>query len=340
MQSVYTGRIDTPLNQSLSTLMIYDCFSFFNELDLLELRLNILDSVVDKFVLAESNYTHSGEKKPLYFAKNRARFARFKHKIIHIVSPDPESPERARSDINYRWKCENKQRNATIQTIEKTLHDDDILIVSDLDEIPNPIAITRAIKIGRPARLRQKFYYFFLNYRCCTTPFWNTGTVVLSYKDFKNRDTYHNIDSGIALHPEENSTSTATKVRALRKIKVLNQGGWHFSYIGNLEQIIFKTQSIVEGNNRIDKKHIEYCIKTGNDIYDQGEWYFAEQPEKALPPQALSLTNFIFPVSKQYLRKVRVKRFLAHLKWLARPLAWKLIPKKIAVSISQKLKRI
>ena len=170
--------------------MIYDCFSFFNELDLLEIRLKTLDCVVDKFVLSESNYTHTGQKKPLYFKENLSKFSQFKDKIIHIVSPDPEFPNKAEVDIEYRWLCENKQRNATIKAIEKVLKPNDILIISDLDEIPNPLTLKKAIKLKRPVRLRQKLYYYYLNYRCCTTPFWNTGTIVLSYNDFKNSQTY------------------------------------------------------------------------------------------------------------------------------------------------------
>ena len=320
--------------------MIYDCFSFFNELDLLEVRLETLYPFVDKFVLAESNFTHMGQRKPLYFKENESRFSRFKDKIIHIISPDPEDPEKAKTDIEYRWYCENKQRNSTIRTIEKILKPNDILIISDLDEIPSPSAITHAIKLGRPARLRQKLYYYYLNYRCCTTPFWNAGTVVLSYTDFKNQRTYKRIIDDIAFNHPENTLPTATKVRSLQGIKILNNGGWHFSYIGKIKQIIQKTHSIADGNKLTDTKFVELCIRTGNDIYERGEWFFAEKPEKALPPTALKLTEFIFPVSSEYLRAVRTKRVLAYSKWIIRPLAWRIIPKKIAIWLSNKLKNI
>lgn len=74
--------------------MIYDCFSFFNELDLLEIRLNTLDKVVDKFILFESTLTHTGNPKPLYYAENKDRFAKFSDRIVHIVVNDfPAMPE-------------------------------------------------------------------------------------------------------------------------------------------------------------------------------------------------------------------------------------------------------
>ena len=72
---------------------VYDCFTFFNELDLLEVRLNELDGVVDRFVLCESPYTFRGQPKPLVFQENRARFARFLPKIEHVVVDDlPRNP--------------------------------------------------------------------------------------------------------------------------------------------------------------------------------------------------------------------------------------------------------
>ena len=320
--------------------MIYDCFSFFNELDLLEIRLKTLDCVVDKFVLSESNYTHTGQKKPLYFKENLSKFSQFKDKIIHIVSPDPEFPDKAEVDIEYRWLCENKQRNATIKAIEKVLKPNDILIISDLDEIPNPLTLKKAIKLKRPVRLRQKLYYYYLNYRCCTTPFWNTGTIVLSYNDLKNSQTYKKTINDTAFNLSENTSPTATKVRALRGIKILDNGGWHFSYIGKIEQIILKIHSIVEGNKLTNTKLIENCIKSGNDIYDRGEWFFAERVDASVPSAILKFPEFIFPVSAKYFKSVRLKRTFAYFKWIIRPLAWKLIPRKLALYMSQKLKRI
>ena len=71
--------------------MIYDCFIFFNELELLELRLNELAGVVDKFVLVEATRTFTNEPKPLFFQENRARFREFDSRIIHVVVADSPS---------------------------------------------------------------------------------------------------------------------------------------------------------------------------------------------------------------------------------------------------------
>lgn len=86
--------------------MIYDCF--YNELDLLEIRLNVLNDVVDKFVLCESTKTHSGEEKKLYFEDNKKRFSKFLPKIIHII----DTPDKTYSSS---WGYENHQRNSLIK---------------------------------------------------------------------------------------------------------------------------------------------------------------------------------------------------------------------------------
>lgn len=68
--------------------MVYDCFQFFNELDILKIRLNVLSPVVDRFVISEATETFSGLKKPLYYEENKAMFAEFQDKIIHVVVDD------------------------------------------------------------------------------------------------------------------------------------------------------------------------------------------------------------------------------------------------------------
>ena len=323
--------------------MIYDCFSFFNELDVLEIRLNTLEKVVDRFVLAESNYTHTGKPKPLYFKENEARFKKFSGRIIHVISPDPADPARAGSDVTYSWLCENVQRNATIRAIEPQLKDDDILIVSDLDEIPNPTAIGNAIKMKEPVRLRQKFYYYYLNYRCCTTPFWDNGSVVISYGDFRNSETYRRLATGEWLNQQENMLPSATKVRFLQGIKSLRNGGWHFSYIGGIEKVLAKINSIADGYQAQmrNSSSIQECIESGNDINGRGEWFFAEKFDiNGFPSAALKFPELAFKTTPAYFRKVRIKRMLAYAKWIIRPLAWKLIPHPLAVWLSRKTSRI
>ena len=115
--------------------MIYDCFTFFNELDLLEIRLNVLNDVVDKFVLVEATTTFSGTPKPLYFNENKKRFDKFASKIIHVIIND--TPIQPKTIIGEYWSWEFFQRNAIVRGLVNCKETDTILI-SDLDEIPNP----------------------------------------------------------------------------------------------------------------------------------------------------------------------------------------------------------
>ena len=129
--------------------MIFDCFTFFNELDLLEIRLHTLKDVVDKFVIAEATRTHTGKPKELVFDKNRSRFAEFKDKIVHVVVDNllPEE-EVSKDSYNLPWINENRQRNALIKGLSN-VDDGDVIIVSDVDEIPRPERIAEAISLAK-----------------------------------------------------------------------------------------------------------------------------------------------------------------------------------------------
>ena len=195
----------------------------------------------------------------------------------------------------------------------------------------------------KPVRLRQKFYYYFLNYRCCTTPFWDSGSVVISYGDFRNPETYRRLATGEWLNQQENTLPTATKVRFLRGIKSVRNGGWHFSYIGGIEKVMKKINSTADGYQAQirDPSSIQECISSGNDINGRGEWFFAERFDiNGFPSAALKFPELAFKTSSTYFRKVRTKRLLAYAKWIIRPLAWKLIPHPLAVWLSRKTSRI
>src|ERR1035438_6113570 len=157
--------------------MIYDCFTFFNELDLLEIRLNILNDYVDCFVLVESTKTHQGKDKPLHFSDNKNRYQKFLPKIIHIVVDQyPEYEGKS------AWILEHHQRNMILKGL-KDCTPDDIILISDLDEIPNPSKIAEYAGKSGIKIFRQSMYYYFLN--CINTSNSDTyrwcGTVMCNY---------------------------------------------------------------------------------------------------------------------------------------------------------------
>jgi beta-1,4-mannosyl-glycoprotein beta-1,4-N-acetylglucosaminyltransferase len=116
-------------------MKVFDVFPFFNELDILEIRLNILDPYVDCFILSEATKTFSGLEKPLYYQENRDRFKKFNHKIIHNIVEDTTSPEL------HPYQRDVFQKDNIKKVILKNVSNEDVIIWSDVDEVPNPEAI-------------------------------------------------------------------------------------------------------------------------------------------------------------------------------------------------------
>jgi len=118
---------------------LFDCFQFYNELDLLDLRLAELSPVVDHFVLVEAAYTHAGAPKPLYYAENRERFARYADKIIHVVVEDDPG--------GFAWVREAHQRQAILRGLTQA-GPADMVVISDADEILRPEVVRRLRTVG------------------------------------------------------------------------------------------------------------------------------------------------------------------------------------------------
>lgn len=121
-------------------MKIYDCFTFFNELDLLEIRLNELNDSVDYFVIVEANKTHTGIPKEYIFEKNKKKFKKFLPKIIYVKINSPFNK------LKNSWVLENYQRNQIINGL-KNCKPEDIIFISDLDEIPNKKDFKKIIKL-------------------------------------------------------------------------------------------------------------------------------------------------------------------------------------------------
>ena len=137
-------------------MKIYDCFIFHNEIDLLELRLNILNDVVDKFIIIEGDTTFSGIKKESNFLKNKDIFKQWEDKIIYEFINVP--------DYDVSWDREIFSRNYFLKL--PIFKDEDVLILSDLDEIPNPDAIEKVndwIESDTHFTFRMDFYMYYLN---------------------------------------------------------------------------------------------------------------------------------------------------------------------------------
>ena len=167
--------------------MIYDCFLFYNELDLLEIRLNELKDVVDKFVLVECSTTFSSLEKPFYFEENIERYNDFLDQIVHVkVYDTPNFPSKAGRGKTFhnRHDIEAYQRNCISRGLEDCLPDD-IILLSDVDEIPDPNCVLECVDLVSSGNVsfKQKFFYYYLNGLCVKSGnpvYWSGTTACLA----------------------------------------------------------------------------------------------------------------------------------------------------------------
>lgn len=225
--------------------MIYDCFPFFCELDILEIRLRELWNLVDKFVLVESHRTYSGHDKPLVFADHRERFSPFLDKIIHIVAD-------ARDEVGV-WERERFQRDAIVRGLTDA-DSNDLIFVSDVDEIPKPWAIKKIIASSSSRTihcLRCDQYRVRFNLRMIPdSDIHHLGPVIVRRRNFRSATSLREF------WPRTGSRKipiTIAKVwdaiRARRKLgfygfpDIVRRGAWHFSFVGDDEFIRDKIAS-------------------------------------------------------------------------------------------------
>jgi len=245
--------------------MIYDCFTFFNELDILELRLQLLYDIVDKFVLVESTKTHSNLEKELYYQTNKERFSKYNDKIIHIVvSTFPE--------YKNSWTIENYQRNQIFSALENC-NPDDLIMISDADEIPNPSIILNYKFENEVYCFVQDQYFFFYNYRDMHHLYWIGGTKAFKFKVIAENMLHEKKVkfNDVTFPAYLNKGVTATKIRLYDGARFIYNAGWHFSYIGGVEAIFNKVRAFAhqELNNEsfLNSKRIEECLISGEDVF-------------------------------------------------------------------------
>jgi beta-1,4-mannosyl-glycoprotein beta-1,4-N-acetylglucosaminyltransferase len=237
-------------------MKIYDCFTFYNELDLLELRFAELYNHVDYFVLVEANRTFQNNSKPFYFGENQHRFVQYMDKVIHIQVDDMPTETDA-------WGREAYQRNSIARGIVDA-DTEDIVIVSDLDEIirPSTVDAMRADVETSIWGLRMPLFYFKFNYMLTTTDSIYTTWAMACRKQLLTQaeDLRRNrfALNGFALNHNVNG------------IRMMEHAGWQFSYLGDTEFAKSKIKSFahVETNRAdiIDNLDIEQSVANGNGL--------------------------------------------------------------------------
>ena len=262
--------------------MIYDCFSYWDEDLLLDLRLNILDNYVDYFVIVEGNKTWQNNSKKLRFDINK--FQKFKKKIIYISvedMPDGEDP----------YSRENFQRNSIIRGLTQA-HENDLILISDLDEIPEPKKIEHFDKKMRYAVFRQKHFYYKFNLQSQMHPFW-LGSRICIKKYLKSPQWLRDLKF-------KKRPFWRLDKRYLNNI--IENGGWHFCNLKTPESLLYKYKNLCETNDpfhfkeKIEEKYlnieeISKRVATGEDIIGRQDSFNKISLDNSFPEYLIKNKN-------------------------------------------------
>ena len=208
---------------------VYDCFSYWDEDLLLDLRLNILDEHVDYFVIVEGNRTWQNNKKKLKF--DIEKFSKFKNKIIYVPvedMPDGDNP----------YIRENFQRNCIKRGLINA-SEEDLIIISDLDEIPNPESIYKFESRMKFAAFKQKHFYYKINSQSQNNPFWY-GSKICIKKYLKSPQWLRGLKF---------KKRPFWRIDKIRLNNIIDSGGWHFCNLKTPEELSYKYKNLCETND-------------------------------------------------------------------------------------------
>ena len=256
-------------------MKIFDCFMYFDEEIVLDLRLNLLNKHVDYFVIVESIFTHKGDKRELSF--NHKKFEKFKDKIIYLIYDEqPNNIEKISSIDNENEKSrkyilnaasrENGQRNFIMRGLQNA-SDDDMILVSDVDEIPNLEGLNFE-KINKKLILfNQDMFYYKFNLKLPDLVW--TGTKACKKKYLITPQWLRNIKD--RKYPFYRLDTIFSKMKHI-SVRFIDKGGWHFSNIKTAVQIEHKLKSYLHhrefDQSPMSKNKIDEIIKNKQAIYD------------------------------------------------------------------------
>ena len=264
------------LTQERKSRLVIDAFYFFNEIELLEARLNILDEHVDYFLLLESKQTYMGQNKPLIFKENPKLFEKFKNKIVYFEIPTAPIDRASAAAILHghdqnqlqklvasrslidknvppgdsAWITEFYQKESMIDALSQ-FPLNSLIFISDLDEIWNPEAFFR-LKTSSILVFKQIPLIYYMN--CKSDESWRnwTGTILVELETL--------VKNGV------NASRTHNRL----KRNVVVNGGWHFSYQGGKSKVLEKLEAVPqeEFNTKIRRENLENSLRNLTDIRD------------------------------------------------------------------------
>ena len=256
-------------------MKIYDCFMFYDEDVILDLRLNILNEYIDYFVIVESKFFHNGKKRKLRF--DIENYSKFRDKIIYIIQDNQPSgiQEILKSDdegaisakeINNALLRENSQRDLISQGL-KMANDNDLILISDVDEIPNLEKIKLKETKNEILMFVQDIFYYKLN-RYLPNFQW-FGTKGCLKKNLISPQWLRNIKNKKYSFLRVDTFFSDKKY--INK-KFINHGGWHFSNLKNVDDLELKLKSYLHHRDyeveELGKTKIKELMKTNETIYD------------------------------------------------------------------------
>ena len=292
-------------------MRIYDCFMFYDEDLVADLRFNILDEHVTKFVVVESKFTHSGEKRNLLFDINK--YSKFKNKINYIILEnepsnlevinDSDTADKKNSKyIMNALKRENYQRNGITNGL-KEASADDLILISDVDEIPNLSNLELENINNEIILFKQNFYYYKFNLKLEDMPW--LGTKACKFKELKSPQWLRNVKD--KKYPFWRLDILFSN-KKYSNIKFIENGGWHFSNMKSPAEIEKKMRTYLHHReydiNPLGEEKIKEIIKSKKSIYNlradmKNEKFDGTQNLK--PTDGSELPNYIKINKKKYL---------------------------------------
>lgn len=292
-------------------MKIYDCVPFFNEFEQLRLRIALLEDLVDRFVVIEAHQTHTGKPKPLYLSES-GDAALLQHPKLVVQTVD--------LPVGYSdWEREQYQREAVGGVLKHLgAASSDLVLVSDVDEIPTPAAVRRAAEVLGAAAQRtilvfeQRLFYFRLNFELVWSrklPWLGTAAALYGHTTSVN---------GLRTTARRIRGRHAQGFDRSAEVLQLPAGGWHFSYLGGDQAFDEKLAAFAHQENRahhnrrtsvqalIDARQSPFARKGLEEV-----WAVVERADVGLPEAAVAQADigrlFESPhdMSAQILRRVR-----------------------------------
>jgi beta-1,4-mannosyl-glycoprotein beta-1,4-N-acetylglucosaminyltransferase len=275
--------------------MLVDCFPFFNEFELLKLRISMLNPFVDKFVIQELGETHSGQKKIKRLHIDSPEFSDVDKSKIVILSEESFPP--GLEPFERDWH----QRDLAEAWLSQNMRETDLLLYGDVDEIPNPTALSNVLKSDESSQIHffaMKMSYGFINYAV------RPGKLLSNLGEFENVRPRDRMWIGSVLWPWGHASGrrpselrTGSKISLSSGVRV-SDGGWHFSYVdGNkgdaISRVLEKLESSAhqEFNTERVKRLVEHRFRSGRDPLGRRFVRFSEAPLTDYPREVRSLAQ-------------------------------------------------